>query len=462
MCAPLCACFVDDGQMTSQTGSTSDATTGDESSTTDPCPVGSQGCGCVANSCLDGLVCQGEVCIVPICGNGILEGVERCDDGDTVNGNGCNIDCEISGSLQWQMFANGAANANDYGAEVAVDAQQNVHINGILRVGSGNPSRWYASMRPDKSGLKSGNDQFPTNFVTDLSGLAVAGADLIDIGTRSTGSDGKNMWIRRRSATEELWSRGFDGIGEEDGGLDVAVDSTGHIVAVGFETTDLGRNVLLVKLDPEGASVWRQTYNHSGTLDDEGHGVAIAADDDIVVAGTVGFASDDQNAWVARYNSDGNLLWLRTFAGPAGVDDSAEAVVVDPADHVIVTGFLGIDGMLQSTMWLARLAPDGVPVWELEDTQSGVFAAGTDVALDSTGALAVVGVALSEEQGLDVLVRKYTASGELMWEDIRHSTEANWDAAHGVAIDAEDSIYVVGTMWAPEQGGNIWLAKYNP
>ena len=48
--------------------------------------------------CVEGSTCQNGVCvggIGPVCGNGILEGVEECDDGNIVSGDGCSSTCTI-------------------------------------------------------------------------------------------------------------------------------------------------------------------------------------------------------------------------------------------------------------------------------------------------------------------------------------------------------------------------------
>ncbi len=34
-----------------------------------------------------------------VCGNGIVEGLEQCDDGDTKGGNGCSPTCQVTGPL---------------------------------------------------------------------------------------------------------------------------------------------------------------------------------------------------------------------------------------------------------------------------------------------------------------------------------------------------------------------------
>ena len=36
------------------------------------------------------------------CGNGVIEDDEACDDGNLVNGDGCNQDCTVSAALVWE------------------------------------------------------------------------------------------------------------------------------------------------------------------------------------------------------------------------------------------------------------------------------------------------------------------------------------------------------------------------
>jgi len=81
-------------------GDTSSSSGGDPSSsssasTDDPCPAGSEGCACVDDGCDGELVCQGGLCVVyePGCGNGKLDPLEDCDDGNDVDTDDCLSTC---------------------------------------------------------------------------------------------------------------------------------------------------------------------------------------------------------------------------------------------------------------------------------------------------------------------------------------------------------------------------------
>ncbi|MCB9756216.1 MAG: DUF4215 domain-containing protein [Myxococcales bacterium] len=78
-----------------------DATSTTESATTSVCPEGSEGCPCLPGDvCDDDLICEDGVCASPsdaVCGDGVVEGAEECDDGEN-NGDmaACKSDCTLN------------------------------------------------------------------------------------------------------------------------------------------------------------------------------------------------------------------------------------------------------------------------------------------------------------------------------------------------------------------------------
>lgn len=61
------------------------------------------GCDCVADqddACADGLICLEGSCVVDSCGDGILDPIETCDDGNAIDGDGCDNDCSRTQMLE--------------------------------------------------------------------------------------------------------------------------------------------------------------------------------------------------------------------------------------------------------------------------------------------------------------------------------------------------------------------------
>jgi cysteine-rich repeat protein len=144
------------------------------------------------------------------CGNGVIDGFEACDDGNRVNGDGCNADCTPSGQLRWAVTFDGMAGV-DCAEGVAADSEGNV----------------------------------------------------IAAGFTTTAMAGEDLWIRKLGLDgNPLWTGGGDEAFGDDRYRAVAVTADDSIYAVGFVTAELpldGRNVLVRKLDSAGNELWTQT-----------------------------------------------------------------------------------------------------------------------------------------------------------------------------------------------------------
>lgn len=88
-------------------------------------------------------------CVVPECGNGVKEGPETCDDGNTTAGDGCDADCQIEVPAAWVCNTAyfGGGDGCDCGcgavdpdcADATVDSCEYCSVTGSCNTGSGCP-----------------------------------------------------------------------------------------------------------------------------------------------------------------------------------------------------------------------------------------------------------------------------------------------------------------------------------
>jgi hypothetical protein len=166
-----------------------------------------------------------------------------------------------------------------------------------------------------------------------------------------------------------VWGEVFGGK-SADASTAVAVDSKGDVVVTGnFAYTvnfadpasapvtrtgnaDGSLDAFVAKYTSAGKLVWVQTYG--GPHNDQGTGVAVDADDDVVVVGSFNSSIDfgmgpvtgsNIDAFVAKLSgADGSTVWARTFgsaSAPAGIDQQASAVALDAQGDVAVVGNFG-------------------------------------------------------------------------------------------------------------------------
>ena len=150
---------------------------------------------------------------------------------------------------------------------------------------------------------------------------------------------------------ELLWNT-FMGTTGDDFGADIAVDSSGNVYVVGSSRATWGtplnafsdyRDAFVAKLDSSGNLLWN---TFMGSTMDSGRAIALDSSGNIYMAGmsvaTWGTpvnphaGGTDSDVFVAKLNISGNLLW-NTFMGSTVLDDG-NAIAVDGSGNVYVAG----------------------------------------------------------------------------------------------------------------------------
>ena len=443
------------------------------------CPIGSAGCPCTAGgSCDAGLQCEAGSCVddppaesssadsatsvgpgsssaegVDLdCGNGLIDDGEQCDDGDDVQGNGCNNDCQDSAAEVWTIGYAGPDGLDDQANSVAAFA----------------------------------NGDF---VVTGYRGVAGAGYDIV---TRKYEPDGSLVWERSHDGS----------VNGNDFGFGVAVDPDGAVLVGGLENGAGGQVAWLRKYDTDGATIWTATGpEDAGSVAND---VTVDQAGDIVVAGSANELGQGSNTWLRKYTTDGDVAWSVYEDQGSGESDVALGVHADQADNVIVVGTLvvgnasqawarGYDadgGLLWSqepvgtTMLLAaasaaadqiylvgnsnagqarlhKVNEDGQILWTQNYAPNMGYAEGHGVATDSAGAIVISG-----DQSIadfELLTRKYGSDGSAFWTRAyagvadQFIAELAWD----VAVDADDFVIAVGFENVAGQD-DWWIRKYTP
>jgi len=275
-----------------------------------------------------------------------------------------------------------------------------------------------------------------------------------------------------------LWTREIGASGP-DGVEGVWADGLGNVYVGGFTVGGLvtpnvgGADAFVSKYDAAGNLLWIQQLggNREVWLD----GISGDALGNVFVgghtSGSLGASSlGSGDAFVSKYNADGNLLWIRQFGTSQW--DEARGVSADGLGNVYVTGYT--QGSLAGPnagwddVFVAKYDTDGDLLWS---RQLGTSA--TDLALgvsaDSSGNLYVVGCTASSLAGPhegrdDAFIVKYDGHGNLLWT--RQFGTTQWDFARGVSSDGMGNVFVGGGMWESLGGANAgysdaFVAQYD-
>ncbi|HET8538904.1 MAG TPA: SBBP repeat-containing protein [Anaeromyxobacter sp.] len=158
----------------------------------------------------------------------------------------------------------------------------------------------------------------------------------------------------------QLGTAGFDAA------KDVALDAAGDLYVAGQTSGALPGNVppvnvsdaFLARLLPDLSPVWYRQLGVAGAFT-AAEGVAAGAAGEAWIAGRAQSGGLDalSDAFVARFDGDGNLAWSTPFGLPGGLT-IANAVAVDAEGNAYVTGRMGEVAKITST-FVAKVDPSG-------------------------------------------------------------------------------------------------------
>lgn len=218
----------------------------------------------------------------------------------------------------------------------------------------------------------------------------------------------------------------------------IVTDAQGFSFVVGTTAGDLGTNLsngendlFLTKLDSEGKAVWQRTLGTGSS----GAAVALAANGDIVVAGTVsgsfdGSLGDDGDLLVVRFNAAGDELFATAIRSVA--DEQASAVAIGADGTIFVGGKSSTGG---GDAFVARIDATGT-LQERRTIDSGGTDAIAGLAVDGAGDLLV----LTRESGTATVRR---LDGQALATDLGAISLGAADA-RAIAVSATGQIAIAG------------------
>lgn len=254
------------------------------------------------------------------------------------------------------------------------------------------------------------------------------------------------------------WARQFGTSGTEIAYAAVAADNSvyvaGEILNGAFpgSVNAGGRDGFVARFDPQGNLVWIRQFGSTG--EDTALGLAAAMEAVYVVGRSTGALADQASsggtdAFVRKYKPDGTESWTRQFGTPGF--DEALAVTDIPGGLYIAGRTNGVFPGEKSfspgadDAFLARLDEDG-NIWWIRQFGSDGGDRSHGVARDISGVYVAgytQGALASPPAATDAFLRKYDDTGKALWTRQITSGGNARDVAYGVAT-RHSNVYVCG------------------
>lgn len=324
------------------------------------------------------------------------------------------IKYNTNGVQQWTATYNGPGNDNDVASAIGIDKDGNVYVTGRSRIG---------------------------NF---------------DYATIKYNNNGRQKWVERFNGKNDQFKGGPDIANA------LALDTYGNVhVTGGITRANTGRDYTTYKYDPEANRIWKKTYNGNGTGPDQASAISVDAKANVYVTGTSWGGATWNDYATVKYDDDGNTKWVKRYNGPGNNQDEATAIASDALGNVYVTGVsIGADQF--GDYATIKYDKDGNTKWVKRYDGPG---AGLDranaIAVDNAGNVYVTGESFDIGNLSDYATIKYDANGNQLWVARYNSPANSADEANALVVDAFDNVYVTGTSFGSNGTWDIATVKYN-
>lgn len=239
-----------------------------------------------------------------------------------------------SGIEEWVARYNGPGNSSDFAQALSVDGSGNVYVTGS----SGSD---YATIKYNSSGT----EQWVARYPGDAYSIAVDESGNVYVTGSSFGSGTflDYATIKYNSSGVEQWVSRYDGPGNDlDIATKIAVHPTGNIYVTGQSAgSGTSWDYATVKYNSFGVEQWVARYNGPGSNEDIPNDLLVDELGDVYVTGSSwnGSTLSSSDYATIKYDSSGVEKWIVRYNGSDNGADHANALAIDEAGHVYVTGF---------------------------------------------------------------------------------------------------------------------------
>jgi hypothetical protein len=306
-----------------------------------------------------------------------------------------------------------------------------------------------------------------SNLGDEARGVAVDSSGSIFLaGYITVPGQGKDIYLARYDSDlvlQDSETVNGDANGDDEGYV-MAFDGAGFLYLVGYMTeANQGHNAWIGKFDADLKLVKDATVAGSEGGDDDAYGLLFdEVSGNLYVAGTLRETGEGANIWLAIYDTDLDLVDQITRNGPVGWDtDKARFMTFDDTRHLFVSGSM-TQAVTDYDIWIGKFEDDLDFVDEVivagpttdEDKGYGIVFDGDDT-------IFVTGTMIETDESYNIWMAKYDTNLNPLGSVTINGPVDGEDVAYLMTIDDDGHLYHAGTYTETLGGTNIWLARFD-
>lgn len=379
------------------------------------------------------------------------------------------IKYNTAGVQQWVRTYNGTGNSFDQSYDIAVDDSGNVYVTGgSWGLGT---ERDFCTVKYNPNGDQLWVNRYngPGNSADEASRIMVKNGFVyvtgysegfgLDYHTIKYDLDGNEQWSARYHFAD-------GGADNEDRPADMFVDDAGNVYVTGESSNDFTfvDMYATVKYNSSGQQQWVSRYKGWGVSGlSQAFGVIADPNGNVYVTGRCDPESSfgyNFDIVTIKYDSSGDSVWVKRYNGPGNSSDIGYAIALDNEGNIVVAG---ISVAASADYFVIKYNPtSGETIWtaRYDGTAASVDAA-TSMTLDQSGNIYVTGFSEGIGTERDFATVKYNPSGVQQWDQRYNGSANNDDEALSIAVDVFGNVYVAGMSNGLNTSMDFTTIKYS-
>lgn len=373
--------------------------------------------------------------------------------GRTDNGNDDDyaiIKYDEAGNVVWTQFVDNGG--TDRATAMGIDASNNVYVTG--RSSNGNDDD-FRTVKISPSGLTLWNMTY--DFVEDdrADYISVNANGDVSVAGRSDANATLTVNYNFRVVTynsngQQQWTATYDGAGSNDDIVrGVTLSDNGTVYVTGYADADptgnIQNDIVSIRYDGSNAAIWTKVYAGTGLNNDESNACLIASNGNLTIAAQSENTSGQRNALLLQYDSSGNVSLDQQYNGFGDNSENVRALITDASGNIYVAGYM-VSKDTDRNMFVCKINQTGDTLWtnQFSGTLIGSDDEANCIALNTDGSVVIGGYAKNNGSSSDIIVRKFSTNGQLLWSTSYNGVANESDRAYDIVTDASGNVYITG------------------
>jgi hypothetical protein len=225
--------------------------------------------------------------------------------------------------------------------------------------------------------------------------------------------------------------------------------------------------ICILKISKTGSQIWRKDYNFGDGS--SASGVAQSGNQDIFICGTTyrNELVSNSDVLLVKTNPNGDTLWTKTYRG-SGVDYGDYIISLDDGNILLCGSTCKTTSGDSCGIYLMKINTDGQTIWTKTFIEKDLIVP-YHLLQTQNGELLITGMAIAEPFIRKLYLLKVSSEGTPLWEKTHESTSAQWGSSTvelsngdlitcgGVADTGYNQVLIIKT---DQQGNVLWKKEY--